>query len=110
MTGETPDAFAQRAAETGKFTKDSIDDVTRAYVTVRYGDGGKSQMDQLEAAIKAGIFREDLFYRLNVISFEMPALIQRKEDIPLLAEHFLYRFAQETNKPTDKHGSSPIHN
>jgi DNA-binding NtrC family response regulator len=56
----------------------------------------------LEEAIKAGIFREDLFYRLNVISFEMPALIQRKEDIPLLAEHFLYRFAQETNKLTDK--------
>ncbi|MDH3826995.1 MAG: sigma-54 dependent transcriptional regulator, partial [Desulfobacterales bacterium] len=56
----------------------------------------------LEAAIKAGIFREDLFYRLNVISFEMPSLIQRKEDIPLLAEHFLYRFAQETNKLTDK--------
>ena len=56
----------------------------------------------LEAAIKAGSFREDLFYRLNVISFEMPSLIQRKEDIPLLAEHFLYRFAQETNKLTDK--------
>ena len=56
----------------------------------------------LEEAIKAGKFREDLFYRLNVISFEMPSLIQRKEDIPLLAEHFLYRFAQETNKLTDK--------
>jgi DNA-binding NtrC family response regulator len=56
----------------------------------------------LEEAIKAGAFREDLFYRLNVISFKMPSLIQRKEDIPLLAEHFLYRFAQETNKLTDK--------
>ena len=56
----------------------------------------------LEEAIKTGVFREDLFYRLNVISFEMPSLIQRKEDIPLLAEHFLYRFAQETNKLTDK--------
>ena len=56
----------------------------------------------LEEAITAGAFREDLFYRLNVISFAMPALIQRKEDIPLLADHFLYRFAQETNKPIDK--------
>jgi len=56
----------------------------------------------LEAAIKAGTFREDLFYRLNVISFTMPSLNQRKEDIPLLAEHFLYRFSQETNKPTSK--------
>lgn len=56
----------------------------------------------LEAAIKSGSFREDLFYRLNVISFIMPSLNQRKEDIPLLAEHFLYRFSQETNKPISK--------
>jgi len=56
----------------------------------------------LEAAIQTGDFRKDLFYRLNVISFKMPSLSQRKEDIPLLAEHFLYRFSQETNKPIDK--------
>ncbi len=56
----------------------------------------------LEAAIKQGSFREDLFYRLNVISFAMPSLDQRKDDIPLLAEHFLYRFAQETNKTINK--------
>lgn len=55
----------------------------------------------LEVAIKTGDFRKDLFYRLNVISFKMPSLSQRKEDIPLLAEHFLYRFSQETNKPID---------
>jgi DNA-binding NtrC family response regulator len=56
----------------------------------------------LESAIKEGSFREDLFYRLNVISFQMPSLKARKEDIPLLAEHFLYRFSQETNKLIDK--------
>jgi DNA-binding NtrC family response regulator len=56
----------------------------------------------LENAIKEGVFREDLFYRLNVISFQMPSLKSRKEDIPLLAEHFLQRFSQETNKPIDK--------
>jgi len=56
----------------------------------------------LEKAIKDGIFREDLFYRLNVISIIMPSLSQRKEDIPLLAEHFLRRFVQETNKTIDK--------
>jgi DNA-binding NtrC family response regulator len=55
----------------------------------------------LETAIKEGIFREDLYYRLNVISFAMPALRERKEDIPLLADHFLRRFSQETNKPFD---------
>ena len=56
----------------------------------------------LEEAIKDGSFREDLFYRLNVISIKMPSLNKRKEDIPLLAEHFLHRFIQETNKDIDK--------
>ena len=56
----------------------------------------------LEEAIKDGIFREDLFYRLNVISIVMPSLSKRKEDIPLLADHFLHRFVQETNKTIDK--------
>ena len=53
----------------------------------------------LREAIKQGAFREDLFYRLNVISFQMPPLREHKEDIPLLVEHFLHRFSQETNKP-----------
>jgi DNA-binding NtrC family response regulator len=62
----------------------------------------------LERAIKEGTFREDLYYRLNVISFTMPPLREHKEDIPLLAEYFLHRFAQETNKPVDQIGREAL--
>ncbi|KPJ78757.1 MAG: Fis family transcriptional regulator [Deltaproteobacteria bacterium SG8_13] len=55
----------------------------------------------LKTAIEQETFREDLYYRLNVVSFHMPRLRERKEDIPLLAEHFLQRFTQETNKSID---------
>ena len=56
----------------------------------------------LEQAIREGCFREDLYYRLNVVAFDMPPLRQRKQDIPLLAEHFLQRFTQEAHRPIDK--------
>ena len=53
-------------------------------------------------AIKQKKFREDLFYRLNVISFSMPPLRERKEDIPLLADHFLMKFNREINRGVEK--------
>jgi PAS domain S-box-containing protein len=52
----------------------------------------------LQAAIAAGTFRIDLFYRLNVVPFEMPPLRGRKEDIPLLMEYFIDRYASKAGK------------
>jgi transcriptional regulator with PAS, ATPase and Fis domain len=52
----------------------------------------------LEPLVKSGKFREDLFDRLNVVTIPLPPLRERKEDIPLLANHFLQKFSEENHK------------
>jgi DNA-binding NtrC family response regulator len=59
----------------------------------------------LTKAIKDGTFREDLFYRLNVVLLQMPPLRERKSDIPLLVQHFLEKYNSRLRK--DIHGISP---
>jgi two-component system response regulator HydG len=51
----------------------------------------------LEELIRQGTFRSDLFYRMNVIAIHLPPLRDRRDDIPLLAEHFLKRFTEQRN-------------
>ena len=56
----------------------------------------------LRQMVREGRFREDLFYRLNVITVELPPLRQRKEDIPLLVEFFLRKYAEENGRPASR--------
>lgn len=56
----------------------------------------------LEQRVKEGLFREDLYYRLNVLPIEMPPLKARLEDIPILVAHFAQRFAADNEQPMPK--------
>ena len=57
--------------------------------------------EDLSEAVAAGRFRQDLYYRINVINIELPALRARSSDIPMLAQHFLKKICEEENKQID---------
>ena len=52
----------------------------------------------LEEEVKSGSFREDLFYRINVVELKLPSLAERKDDVPLLVDHFINKYNRELNK------------
>jgi Nif-specific regulatory protein len=63
----------------------------------------------LEQGLQAGTFRRDLFFRLQVIEIRVPPLRERKDDIPLLAEHFLRRFVRETGRKIKGFDAEALH-
>ena len=94
--GEMPvelQAKLLRVLETGEFIK--VGDTKTSKVDVRIIAATNRN---LKAEVQEGKFREDLFYRLNVFTITLPALRDRKKDIPVLASHFLKLFAEKTNQ------------
>lgn len=83
-----------RVLETNEFIK--VGDTKPVKVNVRIISATNRDLQQ---EIKAGHFREDLYYRLNVFTIQLPALKDRKDDIPLLAKYYADTFAAKTNKP-----------
>ncbi len=94
--GEMPvelQAKLLRVLETGEFIK--VGDTKSTKINVRIIAATNRN---LEMEVKKGKFREDLFYRLNVFTITLPALRERKKDIPVLANHFLEVFSKKTNQ------------
>jgi len=82
-----------RFLQTGKFRRIGEDEEEGADVRFIFATNC-----DLASKIAMGEFREDLYYRMNVVNISMPALRHRKEDIPLIANHFLMRFSKNENK------------
>lgn len=84
-----------RVLETGQFSRVGGEETLKSDVRVISATNKSAQTE-----IDEGTFREDLYYRLNIVPIQIPPLRQRREDIPLLVEHFLKHFCQRHNRET----------
>src|ERR1051326_6212863 len=100
--------FLDEIGETTPSVQIKLLRVLQARVVRRVGSNVESQVDvrviaatnrDLGESIRTGNFREDLFYRINVIPIALPPLRQRKEDIPLLVDHFIAKFSSQLGVP-----------
>jgi two-component system NtrC family response regulator len=82
-----------RVLETSEFIK--VGDIKPTRINVRIIAATNRD---IENDVKAGIFRKDLFYRINTFTIDLPPLRERKQDIPILAEYFLHIFSLKTNQ------------
>ncbi|UCE20618.1 MAG: sigma 54-interacting transcriptional regulator [Gemmatimonadota bacterium] len=116
------------AADNGTFFLDEIGDISPNIQTKllrvlqegeikRVGETQTRRVDvriisasnkDLAHEVKKGLFREDLYYRLNVISIHMPPLRERKEDIPLLTQHFFEKYCHTSGKPIERIASKTM--
>jgi transcriptional regulator with PAS, ATPase and Fis domain len=94
--GQPIQAKVLRALQEGEFRRIGETRVRRADVRII-----SATNKEIRKEVREGRFREDLFYRLNVISITLPPLRERNEDIPLLADHFLNRYAVKAKKPVE---------
>jgi two-component system response regulator AtoC len=68
----------------------------------RIGDSRATTIKDLDKEVRDNKFRDDLFYRLNVLPIKIPPLRERKEDVPLLVDHFINKYSRELGKPIDE--------
>src|SRR5580704_16578721 len=100
--------FLDEIGDISRVTQSDLLRVLQEKETVRVGGNQKIKWDfrciaannkNLETLVKAGGFRQDLYYRLHVFFIDLPPLRERREDIPLLVNHFVTKFCMATSRP-----------